>query len=234
MRDHLPRIAGVILLVCALFLFILSAAGTHFSIPIFYLFIACSVCGILLVSGLVGTHPVAAKLRREARQNATLRQGPLCAVSEQVFPYAGSSWKRHLVVVICAVMGLGLLCLGSLMVWSFPSSGFDRLLAPMPLWIVGILCLWLSFRYSNMCVRVTPQGITIKSHFRTATMRWEDILSLIAREHHALIVGGFVSTGIQYSLYSKSDKLWFTSQLPGCDQLVSLVAEATGLTWNSI
>jgi hypothetical protein len=232
MRDQIPRIAGIALLVCALLLLVFSP--DHFSIGHFFLFLAFFVCGIFLVTEILGTHPVAARLRREASRAGMPRRGPLCYVPEQVFPYAGSRLNRFLATALCAAIGLSLIALGFILLRFLPAGDSDRFLAGIPPWITGILCIWISIRYPSRCLRVTPQSITVKGYFRTSTMHWDRILALIAREHYTLLAGGFVSTGVLYSLYSDHNRLWFTSHLPGSERLASLVAEATGLTWNSI
>jgi hypothetical protein len=232
MRDWMPRIAGVALLVCGLVLLIFSPA--KFSTAHLLLFLACFVSGILLITGIIGTHPTAAGLRREAIKGGIRRPGPLCHVPEQVFPYANSPLKKSLVTIVCAAIGLSLACLGIFLMWVFHSKAADGVLTGVIPLAGGILCLWIAVRYPSVRLQVNPGGITLRGYFRTVQMPWETILALIARNHYVLTAGGFAPTGILYSLYSPHSKLWFSSQLPGSERLASLVAEATGLTWNSI
>jgi hypothetical protein len=158
--------------------------------------------------------------------------GPLCQIPEQSFPYAGSPFKGKLAAGICFVMGLSLGSLGILVIFIIPSRGAERILAGIPLVGFGIICIWISTRYATRYIQVTPQGITLKGYFRTVAMPWQSILALTAREHFVLTVGGFLNTGVIYSLYSDRRKLSFSSHLPESGRLVSLVVEATGLAWN--
>jgi hypothetical protein len=151
---------------------------------------------------------------------------------EQLFPYAGSSLKKKLATGISFVLGLGLAGLGVLIASRLPLKTADYILAGLPLWACGILCIWISIRYPTRCIQVTPQGITLKGYFRTVAMPWQSVLALTAREHFVLTVGGFLTTGVLYSLYSDRRKLTFSSHLPENARLASLVTEATGLTWN--
>lgn len=230
MRDNLSRIAGWALLVCALVLLILSPPG--FSIIHLYAFIFCFACGCLLAAGMLGTDPAASRLRRKALETVTPRTGPLTHVPEQLFPYAGSPRNRKLAASICFVLGLGLIGLGVWTVSSLPFKAPDHILAGVPLWAFGILCIWISIRYPTRSIQVAPRGIALQGYFRTVAMPWQSVLALTAREHFVLSAAGFLSTGVLYSLYSDRHKLSFSSFLPGSERLASLVAEATGLTWN--
>jgi hypothetical protein len=229
-RDNLSRIEGWALLACAFILLILSPPG--FSILHFYAFIFCLTCGFLLISRMLGTDPLASRLRRIAAQTVPSRLGPLCHVPEQLFPYTSSPSKGKLAAGICFVMGLGLAGLGILVVFAYPSRGIERILAGSPLLSCGIACIWISIRYPTRYIQVTPQGITLNGYFRTVAMPWQSVLVLTARKHFVLIVGGFITTGVIYSLYSDRRKLSFSSHLAGNERLASLVADATGLTWN--
>jgi hypothetical protein len=225
-RENLSRIAGCTLLVCAFILLICSPPG--FSIIHFFIFLLCFVSGFLLVSGIIGTHPVAARIRRLAIRNIAPRTGPLVYVPEQLFPYESSSIKRRLASGVCFVIGLCMVGLGVLVVYLFPSKSADTILMGIPPWACGILCLWISIRYPSRYIQVTPQGITVHGYFGTRAMPWQNILVLIARQHFV----GFTAIGVLYSLYSDRSKVSFSSHIPGSDRLVALVSEATGLTWN--
>jgi hypothetical protein len=228
-RDNLSRIAGWVLLAFALILVIFSPSD--FNIVHFYMFLFCFTGGILLVIGMIGTHPRAARLRRTASQAAMSRTRPLCHVPEQVFPCAVPVFHRRVVTGICALIGISMVGLGLFMMRVFPSTAVDSFLAGIPPLVCGIFSLWISFRYSSMYVRVTPQGITRKGYFCTVALPWQNVLVLIAGEKTVI---GFLPIGAIYSLYSENRKLWFPGSLPGSDRLIPLVAEATGLTWNSV
>jgi hypothetical protein len=218
------------LLLCALVLLILSPPG--FNIIHFYLFLACLVCGFLLATGMLGTDPLASKLRRIAAPSAESRTQSLGSVPEQVFPFASSPSKGKWAAGICLAAGLALIGLGILIAIVYPSKLAERILAGIPLLGCGILCIWIAACYPTRYIQVTPQSITLKGYFRTVTMPWQNVLVLTARKHFVLSVGGFIPTGILYSLYSKHHKLVFSSQIPGSERLVPLVAQTTGLTWD--
>jgi hypothetical protein len=229
-RDNLSRITGGALLVTALALLIFSPPG--FNIIHFYFFLACFVCGILLIMGFIGTHPSAARIRRTWGQTAALRRAPPGQVSEKLFPYATSPLKAKAATAICFAIGLGSIGLGVLIARQYPGKTAESLLAGSPLCASGILCLWIGICYPGRYIQVKPEGITIRGYFRTATLPWQSVRVLIAREHFVLTIGGFFSTGILYSIYSDCQKVSFSSQIAGSERLVSLVADATGLAWN--
>jgi hypothetical protein len=230
-RDNVSRIAGWVLLVCVFVLLLFSPPG--FSIIHFYAFLFCAAYGFLLATGMIGTDPSAIRIRRKMRDVPPLRTGSLCNVSEQSFPYAASPYHRKLGAIICFILGLGLTALGVLLALFFHLKASEGILAGIPPFCCGILLIWISIRYPTRYIQVTSQGITLIGYFRTIAMPWQSVLVLSARKHFILIPsGGFVATGILYSLYSDRRKLSFSSQIPGSERLTSLVAEATGLTWN--
>jgi hypothetical protein len=158
MGAYLPRIVGTFLLVCSLLLIVFSPPAPQFSIPHFFLFLACFVCGVLLVIGILGTHPIVARLRHQASEIGALRKCPLSVITEQVFPFAASPLRRRLVTALCAAIGLSMISLGFLLLRFLPGSSGDRILAGTPPWIGGILCLWISIRYPNMYIQIMPLG----------------------------------------------------------------------------
>jgi hypothetical protein len=224
---------GGFLLFCALLLIIFGPPKQHFNILHLYSFMACFVAGFLLIAGFVGTHPAAARIRREAIRAGSFRTGPLCPIIEQKFPYQART-KARAAAALSILLGVLLIGLGVFLFATFSSDIADRFLAGTLPAAAGILFLWIGFRYPSRFVEVTPEILRIEGYFKTVSMPWQDILALVAREHFVWTVGGFTSTGILYSVYSGHSKLWFSSQTPGSEQLAESIAAATGLPWNSL
>jgi hypothetical protein len=233
MRDYLPRIFGGVLLILAFVLLLLAPPKERFSVISLYAFLACLVCGFLLLCDYWGTHPDASRLRREAHRTGDSRSGALCNIPEQVFPAVQRGWGRYLVVALCTVMGFALFGLGLILAHTFP---LDHGLIGLPLWIAGTLCLWCPLRQLGMYIKVGPQGICARTYFRTIAFSWADVVALIEVNHRLLLVGPFhVPTIGQsdtiYSIYSRRGRIDFTARQPGRAQLASLVSAATGLEW---
>jgi len=228
MKDHLPRIAGVFLCVAALVLLVLAPPKERFSAANFYAFLVCLVCGFLLVAGYVGTHPTAARLRREVGISGRTRPGPLGPVSDQIFRYGGSSRSRALVVGLCVTLGLALIGFGIVLSLVTPLVASERIVLALPLWIAGLICIWVPIRQLGMFVKIDHQGITARLYFHTVKCDWGEVVALIARDHHLLLLN---STGIVYSVYMQRSSLYFTNRLQGAAQLAAIVSQATGLPW---
>jgi hypothetical protein len=228
MKNYLLRIAGVLLLIAALLLLVLAPPKENFSFANFYGFLACLVYGFLLVAGYVGTHPIAARLRREAALGSRTRPESLCHVPDKIFLYGGRSWGRVLAVGGCVVLGLALIGFGTVIAWVTPLAASEKILSALPLWIGGLICIWVPVRQLGMFVKIDNQGITARLYFRTVKYDWSEVVALLAREHSLPVIG---PTGIVYSVYSQRSKLYFTYSLQGAAQLAAIVPEATGLSW---
>jgi hypothetical protein len=233
MRDYLSRIAGALLLISAFVLLLLAPPKGQFSVLNFFAFLTCLVLGYLVAAGYVGTHPIAARLRREARLAGSFRPVPLCSIPSETFPITKHSKDRILIISLCAILGLLLLVSGTLVSRAFATRGW---LVALPLYLAAALCFWCPLRQWSMYVRVDPQGITARSYFRTLSVKWEDVVALIAREHHIFLpgahsVGTIGQLGTIYSIYSRKTKIDFTQHVPGVDRLISILGAATGLEW---
>lgn len=123
--------------------------------------------------------------------------------------------------------------LGFFLLWNFPADGANRILIALPPWLAGAVCIWIPLRRLGMYVRIGPEGIAAAQYFRTVTVRWEDILTLIEQEHRVLVMGGIVSTGTVYTVYSKADAIRFTSRLQAAEELADVISRATALPWKS-
>ena len=233
MRDYLSRIAGAVLLVSAFLLLLLAPPKGQFSALNFFAFLICLVLGYFLAAGYVGTHPVAARLRRGARLAGSSRPVPPCNIPAETFPITNHSKGRILIISLCAVLGLSLLVSGTLAARAFAAG---RGSIGLPFYLAAALCFWCPLRQWSMYVRVDPQGITARSYFRTVSMKWEDVVALIAREHHVFLpgahsVGMIGQLGTIYSVYSRKTRIDFTHHVPGADRLISILGAATGLEW---
>jgi hypothetical protein len=233
MKNYLPRIAGSLLLVCAFVLLVTAPPKEQFSIANLFFFLACLVFGYLLLAGYIGTHPIAAGLRREPRPDGPARTGPLCYVHAQTFPFSTHSKSRMILLGLCVLMGLAMFALGWFVAHAFPTGG---IWIGMPLFLGAAICVYSPLRHWSMYVKLDPQGITARLYFRKVAIRWEDVVALIARKHSVLLpgaggLGAFGQLGIIYSIYSHKSKIDFTQDVPEADRLISILTAATGLKW---
>jgi hypothetical protein len=231
MRDRLPRIIGGILLFFSFILLIFSPDKAHFSILHFYLFLVCFALGMLSIVGLIGSHPIATRMRREAALTGTGRTTPPINVREQVFPYAVPGFKRSAAAILCAVIGLALIGLGLFMASAFPSKGADRIVAGIPAFAAGALCLWIAIRYPSRYIRITSREITVAGYFRMVTIRWQDVVALVAREHYIFSAGVFAPLGVTHFIYSMKSRTWYSSRIPESARLTAIISQTSGLPW---
>ncbi len=227
MRHHLPRILGALMLINALITLILAPPAERFSIFNLLAFLVFLVAGTLLVTGLIGTHPAASRLRLQA-QEGTGRAGPLFPVTERVFSYANKSAGQLAATVLCILLGLSLLALGLIVAWRFPGSNSNRIMVGLPPMIGGLIAIWFPVRQLSMFVKIDHQGVTARLYFLSNQFPWEEIVALMVRKNEFPMFGRLSTT---YTIYSRQTRIDFTDRLPGYSQLASLIAEATGLQW---
>jgi len=227
-RHYLPRIIGSVLLLCALVLLFRMPPREHFSVALFFAYLACLVVGFLLVIGFLGTAPRASRLRMQAAMAGTLRPGPLVPVPEQVFTYATGSLWQALAAIVCVTIGVLMLALGIYLAIALPLSPLDRSIVWLPAAIAGASCIWVPLRQLRMHVRINPLGIRARQYFRTTSMGWQEIVALTIRVNY---LPPFGSLGTTYSVYSKDDRIDFSDRLKNASQLTAAIAQATGLSW---
>jgi hypothetical protein len=227
MRHYLPRVLGALLLAAALILLVLAPPAGQFGIFHLYGFLACLVVGILLIIGLIGTHPAASRLRLQAEAGIG-RTGPLCPVTARIFSYTNKSAGQLTATALCLLLGLSLVALGLIVAGRFPGSTLSRIMVGFPPLIGGMIAIWFPTRQLGMFVKVDHQGITARLYFSSIRMPWAEIVALVVRENEFPMFGRLSTT---CTIYSQQTRIDFTDRLPGWTQLADLIEQATGLTW---
>jgi hypothetical protein len=232
--DYGLRILGGVSLLAAFVTLLMAPPKPAFSIVNLYLFITFILLGTLLIMGLIGPHPIAIRRRREARRTpATSRPRGAGDLPEQVFAYCPSlSGGRIFATAVSVLAGLLAIGIGGYVAWGIAGSWPFRLAAGFPVWMGGLIALWVPLRHLTMYVKIDANGLESRGYLRTATIRWEDVVALVAREHHMLVFGGFVSLGTVYTVYAQRGQLAFVSRLPHVAELAALISDRTGLQWS--
>ncbi|NUQ65116.1 MAG: hypothetical protein HUU20_21845 [Pirellulales bacterium] len=225
MKYLLPRLLGAALLAVGLSLLIL--APKEFSPGHLFGGLACMVVGTLLTRGLIGTDLVAARLREEASHSDSPIGPGRRDVPPRVFRYGVSPRKRALATLVCAGLAAGLLAMGAFVLFTFPGNLGNRLLVAAPAFCTGLFLWWYIARHRNLDIKVDSHGLDARLFFRSTVIAWDEIVALIARRHY----WRGIYFGTVYSVYTRQDKLSFNDRLEGCDELVRLVSEVTGLEW---
>ncbi len=213
MRDYAPKIVGGLLVLCGLVLLVFGPG--KFSSPHLILGIGTLVVGGLLLWGLIGTAPRVARIRREAL--AETRQLDVPEIPERVFRYS----PGRAVNVVLVSVALLMFVLGTVVAAGLEDSGQGLWLVGGAMWAVGLLVLWLAYRYPRLYVKVDSRGVESQQYVRTVAMTWPDILALTISYEGMLT----------YSVWSRRYKLSFNSGIEGADELVVLLASVTGLEW---
>ena len=123
-----------------------------------------------------------------------------------------------------------MLALGVLLAMALPMSALDRSIVWLPEGIAGACCIWVPLRQLRMYVRIGPQGVRARLYFRTISIGWEEVVALNVRKNY---LPPFGLLGTTYSVYSRKGRIDFTDRLKGFAQLTAIVAQATGLSWQS-
>ena len=233
MKDHATRILGGVLIVSGLI--ILFGAPEELGIAKLFLFLFCFVPGVLLLQGLIGRDPLAAKIRREALTAARAPDAALPEVPEQVFRYCTNPLRRTLVTLLCLGLGTGLLAAGCWVVRVMPGGLGMRILTAWPMLAFGPFLWWYVFRFRSLYIKVDTRGVEARLYFRTVMIPWTEIVALIAREYHTVFIAGAMpvplSAGTVYSVYSQRARLSFSGGLESYGELAGLLSRVTRLEW---
>jgi len=230
LRPYLFRVLGGILLFASVILLITAPPSGQFSAASLFGFLGCLVFGILLASGLVGTHPYAARARRQAP--AVPRRTPDAGRPsiEATFAYANRSARQKLSVGLCTALGLALLTLAAVVARQFPGRLADRVLVGISSLLGGLISIYFPLRQLKMFLKVGPAGIEARLYFRSISIAWDEIVALIERENYFPMFG---NVGTTFSIYTLRRRIDFTDRLTGWRELRDLVSRATGLEWRT-
>jgi hypothetical protein len=234
MKYYKFTLLGLLLLVVGLVL--LVTAPKEFSLVQFIAGLTCLVLGALLTAGFLGTDPVAARMRDEAEQRPTRARLDTRDIPEGTFPYYTGTWPQRLANVMLVALALGLMG-AACAIWALLGTPFGEGGEPLPtywrpvfaspFYILGLFCLWCSRRLPHTYVRIDPEGIEAMLLFKTVKIKWDEIVSLTARQ---IIMDGQPTTKVFY-VYSQDHKLYFTDRLKGCDELIALLPRVTRRQW---
>ena len=237
-RDHLHPILGAILLVTSSVLLFVDFPG-DWKLLHLVLFIGGWSVGLLLVWGVIGTHPLAAKARRVAGSSPrrdTLAHEP---VTPRLFRYGANRWRRGLAAVFIVALGLGMSAMGAVFAaawhadprWVGPAFGIA-----CAIW--GILSCDYARRYLRVGIGVDDEGIRARLYYHSTQIRWDEIVSLVNGKCTApMLFAGIpvaVDAGTIYWVYSSEAKIWFSNGLGDSEVLVKIIAQRTGMTWEQV
>ena len=176
---------------------------------------------------IVGPDPRATRLRTAAGRTERPGQLDTREVPERTFRYLNSPLARFVVTVVCTVLGIGQLSLGCFLAWSFPGRVGERFVVASVCGGFGLFLLWYIYRHRQLYVAVSPGGLTARLYFRSTTIRWEEIVALLALRYESPLG----TVGVVYSIYSLRDKISFTDRLEDASELRALLTRITGIAW---
>ena len=237
MKSH-PRLTGLCL--------ILISAGFFFTIDLDRGGSILGLCGFLLffVSGWLvlfffWNDGDITKLRRIHKEKAEGRAFRAVPVQEKTFRYPAMRGAR-LAVMLCLCVFMLALAIAALYILIFNTSKGDAAAIETLCFVFGlfascsILFCWLTWRYTHLFIRIDGKGITAFTYFGLRHAGWEDIIAL--RDWIPFRGCGAISDLLAvdftlYKIYMRNHLISFPSSLPGADDLVKLISEATGLDW---
>ena len=200
------------------------------------LFISGWTLGCLLLWKVVGTHPLAARMRGNRGQKPLQPTAPHEPVSPRVFRYGTSHWRRGATVCVGVALGLGMVVLGVILGMTLPSpSGWVGPVFGTASAVWGIILCDYARRYLQVGIRVDDEGIKARLYYRSTAMRWDDVISLIKGGCVApMAFAGMpvaLDAGTIYWVYSQNAKIWFSNGLVDGEVLSRIIAQRTGLAW---
>jgi hypothetical protein len=179
------------------------------------------------------------KLRRIHKEKNQGRAFLAMPVQERTFRYPAMRGAR-LAVMRCLCIFMLVMAIASLYLLIFNKSRADNAAMETLYFVLGLFVFcsiffcWLTRRYTSLFIRIEDKGITASTYFGLRHAGWEDIIAL--RDWIPFrgcgAISDFLSTDFTfYKIYTHNHMISFPSSLPGADELVRLISEATGLDW---
>ena len=233
--DRRQPILGVILLGAALTFLFMDFPGDwkylHMAI-----FVSSFATGLLLVWGVIGTHPSAARSRRNPGRVQPEQTASCEPIKAQVFRYGASPWRRGAAVAVGVILGLGMIALGVFVGAAIQTpSGWVGPIFGAGCAVWGLILCDYARRYLQVGIHVDEEGIKARLYYRSTDIRWDEVVSLIKQTCTApMALAGMpvvLNAGTLYLVYSKDAKIWFSNGLVGGDLLAEIIAKRTGMSW---
>jgi hypothetical protein len=179
------------------------------------------------------------KLRHIHKEKDQGRAFQAMPVQERTFRYPAMRGAR-LAVMRCLCLFMLAMAIASLYVLIFNESRADTAAIETLYFVFGLFVFcsiffwWLTRRYTSLFIRIEDKGITASTYFGLRNAGWEDIIAL--RDWIPFRGCGAISDFLAadftfYKIYTHNHMISFPSSLPGADELVKLISEATGLDW---
>lgn len=237
MKAH-PRLTGLFLLLISMVFFStidLERGGAVLGICGFLLFF---VSGWLTLIFFWNDGDIT-KLRRIHKEKTQGRAFQAMPVQERTFRYPAMRGAR-LAVMICLCLFMMAMAIAALYILIFDTSRADTAAMATLCFVSGLFAscsiffCWLTWRYARLFIRIDSKGITASTYFGLRHTGWEDIIALrewIPFRGCGAISDFFAVDFTFYKIYTHNHMISFPSSLPGADELVKLISEATGLDW---
>ena len=207
-------VAGFVLLLCS---------PDEFSVLHLFGFLFCVVFGLMLVTGLLGRN---ARLRQQITTAATTAppRPPIAITQLREFRYPRPRLGTKLLFTLLTLLFCGLAVFAAVV-------GKDETrLVGFALFAPAVL-LWLYYRaHYRQIVTIDATGIRSRGYFRTASMRWNEVLALQAFSVHT---ANGVDAGTVLRLHALDRTIQYFGSLVQAEELTQLVANATGRDWAS-
>jgi len=238
MGKHAQTLLGTLILVCGLVIFCVEPPES-FRVAHILAWILCWTTGLLLLFGLIGTHPIAAERRIAAERTDRRPTVPGSPVPTRDFRYGHRQWSRRAAAGFCMLLGFCLCAFGIGLTMWISRRDVAGIVVGAGLSIWGLVIADYGRRYLRVRIHIDDQGIEARLYYRTMRMHWDEVVALVRRRcSFPLLIGagsGFAAAGIQagtmHWVYSRRAKIWFSDQLTDADELADIIATATGLPW---
>jgi hypothetical protein len=237
MKTH-PRLTGLFLLFISMVFFSkidLDRGGAILGLCGFLLFFV----GGWLVLIFFWNDGDITKLRRIHKEKNQDRAFQAMPVQERTFRYPAMRGAR-LAVMLCLCLFMLAMAIASLYVLIINENRSDTAAIEALYFVFGLFVFctiffcWLTWRYARLFITIEGKGITAYTYFGLRHTGWEDIVALrdwVPFRDCGAISDFFAVDYTFYKIYTHNHMISFPSNLPGADELVKLISEATGLDW---
>lgn len=240
------RLAGGVLLVLAVVILFAAPDSPGLEFLGMLGFITCLVSGFFLVSGIVGTPRDIGPRRQEVAQRGARGDWQPVQIPPRVFRYQVSVPGRVVILIMAfflIAIGIGIFCL-------FGVSLLKGRVVDMQWWEAiawtiaasvipagaGVLLLLYLHRYRGISIRVDEWGIRAQTLLGHVEIPWQEVVALKQVNPDVPTIVGLVPLvlplGAIYRVYSLHKTLEFYYSLEGAADLVALIQQATGLSWD--
>jgi hypothetical protein len=236
MKAH-PRLTGLCLLLISMGFFFTIDLDKGGGVLGLCGFLLCFVSGWLVLIFFWNDGDIT-KLRRIHKERTQGRAFQAMPVQERTFRYPAMRGAR-IAVMLCLCIFMLAMAMASLYLIIFNESRVNAAAMETLYFVFGLFAScsiffsWLTWRYAHLFIRIEGKGITAFTYFGLRHAGWEDIIALRDwipfRGLSSILSDFFAPDFTLYKLYTHNHIISFPSSLPGADELVKLISEATGL-----